>query len=107
MGHETIGGAVDQRTLPSDADGSQDVVSGAHDLPDARLVKFLDGASRCRLQLILKDDETNEIKSTLGLLSLHLLDICPSGIDCLGRTSYDTEPAVCVEVQEVIIVKRD
>lgn len=98
VSHETMRRAVYQGTLSCHAYRSEDVVARTHHLPDACLAKFLYRASCCRLQFVLENDETYEIESALGLLALHFLYICPGRTDRLGRTSYDAETAVSVEV---------
>lgn len=95
---ETMRGAVDQGTLSCHAYRSENVVACTHHLPDPCLAKFLYRASCCRLQLVLKNDETYEVEATFGLLALHLLDICPGRTDYLSRTSYDAKTAVGIEV---------
>ena len=67
MGNKAMRGPVYQVTLSRDADRCQDVVSCAHDLPDASAGELVDGTRRPRFQLVLEDDEAHEPEVGLDL----------------------------------------
>lgn len=61
MRHKAVRSLVNQIALPCDTDGSQDVVSSAHDLSDASFSEFIENTCCARLQLVLEDNEPDKI----------------------------------------------
>lgn len=59
----------DESTLSSDADAGSNVVSTDDSLGDTSSSKDGNGSRRRRLELVLKDDESKELKTRFGLLS--------------------------------------
>ena len=69
LGKEDRRGLRNESTLSSDTDASSDVVSTDDSLGDTSSSKNGDGSGSGRLELVLEDDETEELKTRLGLLS--------------------------------------
>src|SRR6266536_4708015 len=72
MRNKAVCRLVDKVELPGDTDCSQNVITSAHDFPNASFRKFSQHTSCSRLQLVFENDESNKIKPRLSLLALHL-----------------------------------
>lgn len=59
----------DETALSGDTDAGPDVVSTDDSLSDTSTSKDGDGTGGGRLELVLEDDETEELKTRLGVLS--------------------------------------
>lgn len=70
LGKEDRRSLRNESTLSSDTDASSDVVSTDDSLGDTSSSKNGDGSGSGRLELVLEDDETEELKTRLGLLSV-------------------------------------
>lgn len=62
---------ADDSAFSCHADCSTRVVSGDHSARDMCGSKDLNGTSRARLELVLKDDKPKESETALGLLPVH------------------------------------
>ena len=59
----------DQSTLPRNTDSRKGVIASDHSTGEMGLTKSLNGGRRTWLQLVLKDDQSEEAKTRLRLLS--------------------------------------
>jgi hypothetical protein len=89
-------------------DGSENVVTRAHDCANVGFSELVDNTGGNVLELVLKDDEASKFQSGLCFLSLHLLNLEPVEFEnVLGSTSNDTETSVSVVCEQLIIVWRE
>jgi hypothetical protein len=57
MGHEAMRIAVDDSAFPSHADGGQNVVACAHDIPNSGFIQLFDDLGGDFLEFVFEDDE--------------------------------------------------
>lgn len=67
-GKEYVNRLADQSALSRDAHSSSVIIASRHSNRQVSVAKCFYGGSRARLQLVLKDDETEESKAGFGLL---------------------------------------
>jgi hypothetical protein len=77
VGNKTMGSLVDEITLACYTNGSQNVISGAHNLSNARFWEFVQYTCGTGFQFIFEDDESDKVQPRLGLFTLHFLDFDP------------------------------
>lgn len=101
-------GLVNEVTVPGNAYSRENVVSCTHNFPDTGLGQLIKDARRGRLQLVFKDDESNEIQSRLCFVSFHLLNLHPIELrNVLSSTSNDAVPPVGIICQKFLVVARN
>lgn len=61
MRNEAVARFVNEITLPGNADGGQNIVSGTHHLPYPSFRKLVKNVGSSGLQLVLKYDEPDEV----------------------------------------------
>lgn len=99
--------AINQRAFSGNADCSENIVAGAHNLSYAGLFEYFDSLSSRCLQLILEDYKAYQIKITFCCLTLHLLQRCPVVRNLFRRASYHAEASMGVEAEEFLVIRWD
>jgi hypothetical protein len=95
MRHEAMCSLINQIAFPRHTNGSQNVISSAHDLPDASFCELTQNASSARLQFVLENDESDEVELRLSLFAFRLLDLHPIQFgDMFSGASYNTVTSV-------------
>ncbi len=104
---EAVRSAIYQIALSCNANGSQNIVSGAHNFTDSSLLEFVDHSSCAGFKLVFEDNEANELKVRFCFRTLHFLRLQPAQFgNVFSCTSNNPKTSVGIVTQQFIVVHR-